>query len=360
MRLTRLNQILVSIVLVLLILYLFARNSAFFDPIMLALKIIFVPIVLSVFLYYLLRPLVGRLHRWKLPKPLCILLIYVLAAALITLLGIVVWPILQRQLTGLLEQLPKLADDFQRQLEQLQKNQVFFGVDLSKFDFAGFNLMEKAEPYLTKSIASATEYVKNAFSVLSNFIIVVSTAPLLLYYMLMDDRAAVLKLLERAPRRYKSGLKETLQEMDKALSGFIVGRVTLCLLLGGMVLIGFLLIGLPYPLVLALVIAFMNMIPYIGQILGLIPCVIVAFIHEPASVIWVVVIIMLAQQIEGNILSPYIYGRKLDVHPITTMLLILVSGALGGIVGIMVAIPVYLLLKIMIVRIYNRWEKTVT
>lgn len=352
MRINRMNRIFVSIILFLLILYLFSRTPFIANPIVAAARIIFVPIVLSFFLYYLLRPLVSLLHRWKLSKSLSILLIYFIVTIVVFLFGLLVWPPLQTQLTGLLDRLPGLVNDVTTQLGQLQKEPF-----VQRLDLSNVNLTDKASQYLSGLMTTATNYLTNAFSFVSSFIIIISTVPIILYYLLKDDSVIIHKLQSHAPLKFKELLKETLTEIDKALSGFIIGRVNLCLLLGGMVLIGFLIIDLPYPLVLALIIAAMNMIPYIGQLLGLIPCVIVAFIDSPISAVWVIIIVVIAQQIEGNILSPHIYGRKLDIHPITTILLVLVSGTFGGIIGILVIIPFYLIIKIITLKILLYMKK---
>lgn len=117
--------------------------------------------------------------------------------------------------------------------------------------------------------------------------------------------------------------------------------------------IGFLIIGLPYSLLLTVVSFFLNFIPYIGAVLASIPVVIIGFIESPSIAIWSLVVIIIAQQIQDNILTPVIYGKQLDIHPLTTIVLILVGGDFFGILGILLAIPAYMIIKIIVVRIYE-------
>ncbi|UVI31640.1 AI-2E family transporter [Paenibacillus spongiae] len=98
---------------------------------------------------------------------------------------------------------------------------------------------------------------------------------------------------------------------------------------------------------------FTNLIPYIGPILGAIPCVIVAFTDSPSMVAWVLIVTIVAQQVEGNLLSPLIYGKRLEIHPLTTIILLLVAGKIAGILGFILALPFYMVVKIIVVRIYR-------
>jgi predicted PurR-regulated permease PerM len=125
------------------------------------------------------------------------------------------------------------------------------------------------------------------------------------------------------------------------------------ILLGVLLYIGFMIIGLPYALLLAVIATVLNIIPYIGQFLGAIPCLIVAFIDAPSMIIWVLIVTVIAQQIESSFLSPHIYGKRLDIHPLTTIILLLVAGDIVGILGVILAIPAYMVVKIIVVRIYR-------
>lgn len=144
-----------------------------------------------------------------------------------------------------------------------------------------------------------------------------------------------------------------LKDIDSALSGFIVTRVLLNVVLGIILYIGFLVIGLPYSLLLAVISIPLNFIPYVGSLLAAIPVIIVGFIESPSMALWSLVIIVVAQQIQDNVLSPIIYGKSLDVHPLTTVVLVLIGGDFFGIIGVLIALPVYMILKILFLRIYE-------
>jgi len=101
----------------------------------------------------------------------------------------------------------------------------------------------------------------------------------------------------------------------------------------------------------------MNFVPFIGAILSSIPIFIIGFIQSPSIAVWSIVIVLIAQQIQDNLIAPYIFGKKLDIHPLTTIVLVMVAGDLGGIIAILLIIPVYLIIKIVLVKLYNLFLK---
>ncbi|MNC42519.1 AI-2 transport protein TqsA [compost metagenome] len=195
--------------------------------------------------------------------------------------------------------------------------------------------------------------MSNLISVVSSIVVVIATLPIILYYMLKDGHKLSPILLSLVPRKYRKEGQDILKDIDGALSGFIVTRVLLNVVLGAMLYVGFLIIGLPYSLLLAIISIPLNFIPYVGSLLAAVPVVIVGFIESPTMAIWSLVIIVIAQQIQDNVLSPIIYGKSLDVHPLTTVVLVLVGGDFYGIIGVLIALPVYMILKIIFLRIYE-------
>lgn len=337
-----------KIIAVLLIIYLITKVSFLLNPIVSIVKILALPFMLAGFFYYMLRPLVNYLTQRKLNRSASILLLYLALAGFITILGILVWPLLRTQVQNLLNNIPQLVSGFQFQLNLLQESRWF-----SMFGPSETEWTQNLAKYLDSGITYITNYLSNSLSAFTNFLFVLSTVPFILYYMLKEGHKLPKSILKVTPRAYRRDIKTALSEMDAALSGYIVGRVMITSLLALMMYIGFLFIGLPYSLLLAVISLFFNLIPYIGQFLGAIPCLIVGFIDSPTTAVWVLVIILVAQQIEGNLLAPHIYGKRLDVHPLTTVVLVLVGGDLLGIVGILASLPIYLVLKIITVLIYR-------
>ncbi|MDO3410601.1 AI-2E family transporter [Saccharibacillus sp. CPCC 101409] len=348
----------IHIVLVLLILFLLSKLQFVLAPLKAAFSLIFFPIALALFLYYLFRPVIRRLDKWKIRRPWSILLLYAVAVGVIVGFSLWVWPILRNQFIGFTNNLPQLAQNFSNQLQllllRLQEQEVW-GTRINDID-VGLNIPQQLSGYLENVINSVSNYLSSALSVVAWIFLVVSTVPMILYFMLKDDRRGYAFLLKGVPYRYRPVMRGMAVDIDTALSGFIVGRVLLAACVGVFDLIGFLIVGVPYPLLLVLFIIFTDMIPYIGVYLGALPVVIVGFIDSPASVIWIIVVIVLGQMLRNNLLSPVIYGSALDIHPLTTVFLLLGSGVIGGFLAILIIIPVYMVVKIVVVHLYRYYR----
>jgi predicted PurR-regulated permease PerM len=331
-----------------LIIFMASKISFIFNPLLMIFNILIIPFMLAGFFYYLLRPLVNYFERMNIHKTISIILIYCVLAASAVVFFIIIWPILQTQIENFIKSAPELIKGFEVQVTKMQENRLVSMVIGNNTDIS-----TKLSEYLNQAITAASNYVSNVFSILTSFVIVIATAPIILYYMLKESEHIPTSILHIIPKRYRRDGKEVIGEIDAALSGFIVGRVIITCLLGVLLYIGFLLIGLPYSLLLAVIATVLNIIPYIGQFLGAIPCLIVAFIDAPSMIIWVIVVTLIAQQIESSFLSPHIYGKRLDVHPLTTIILLLVAGDIVGILGVILAIPAYMVVKIIVIRIYK-------
>lgn len=347
----RFYQICISIILVLLILYLMSKLDFVYRPVLLAFNMLLLPFVVSFFFYYLFRPLVTQLHKWNLPKWLAVLLLFILIFSVFALLIVLVWPPLQSQTQEFLNNLPALASAVQDQIDYLQQQSIA-GFSLKELD-----LTTKVSTYLEQFINYASTYLQGAVSIVTTVFLVVGTVPVLLYYMLKEDRKGYTSFVRFSPAKYRGDAIEIFNSIDKMLSEFVIGRVVCCLALGAFCYVGFLIVDLPYSLLLAIFVGSMNMIPYIGSIIGAVPCILIAFTDSFSSAVWVLVIILIAQQLEGNLISPFVYGRTMDIHPLTTIVVVLIAGAVSGIVGVMISIPVYMMAKIIILQIAEHYEK---
>lgn len=337
-----------AIIAFLTILYLGSKVIFLFAPVVAIFNLLLVPMMLSGFMYYLLRPIVNYLATKKMNRGLSVLLIYLVFAGLFVLFWVLVWPTLREQIQNFIDNTPYLVQGLQDQFNKLQNDP-----SLSRFFSGDTDLTTKLTEYVNSAITWVTNSMSNLIGVISSIVLVIATLPIILYYMLKDGHKLSPILMNLIPRKYRKEGQEILKSIDSALSGFIVTRVLLNVVLGIMLYIGFLFIGLPYSLLLAVISIPLNFIPYVGSLLAAVPVVIVGFIESPSMAIWSVVIILFAQQIQDNVLSPIIYGKSLDVHPLTTVVLVLVGGDFFGIIGVLIALPVYMIIKILFVRIYE-------
>ncbi|WP_018753362.1 AI-2E family transporter [Paenibacillus sanguinis] len=344
------------ILFLLAIVYVFSLVKPFFLPVSAVIGAISIPILLAGFFYYLLRPVVSYMEARNIKRTWAILILYV--ALVVITIGFIsgVWPMLQDQLINLVQNIPQLIQMLDVQLNKLGDIPFLASIIPADSDLASY-----FTEYLSKAISFLSNYISGFVSFISQFAIILFTFPILLYYMLKEGHKFKRSLAKLSPKRYRREMLRAAVEMDKALNDYIIGRVIVNVALGILMFLGFLIIGLPYALLLTTVAIILNFIPLFGAVISSIPIVIIGLIESPTTGIWALVIILVAQQIQDNIISPYVFGKKLDIHPVTTILLVLGSGNWFGIIGMIVVIPVYMLIKIAWRRIYNlffrsQWE----
>ena len=341
---------LIQILLILTIIFVSTKISFMFQPIGVFFSTVFFPILITGFLYFLLNPLVDFLERKKLPRIAAILVIYIAFAGLLVLaIGNLV-PTVSKQAADLANNLPVFT----------HKTTEFFNDVVKSSEFK--NLMDEQSEIIDSVQQRLMEYantlpnkltigLKGFFGVITNIAIILVTVPFLLFYMLKDGHKFPKAVANFIPAGYREEGLKILKETGETLSAYIQGQVMVALAVGTLAFIGFLIIDLRYALIMALIISFTNIIPYVGPIIGGAPAVLVAFFDSPTEALLVVIVILIAQQIEGNFLSPLILGKTLDTHPATIIIILLAAGNLAGVLGMVLAVPTYAVSKVIILNL---------
>ncbi|MFD2611691.1 AI-2E family transporter [Paenibacillus gansuensis] len=341
-----------GVIAVLVIIYLLYKIKFLFSPLLTVFNLLLVPFVTAGFFYYVLRPAIHYLDRRHTKRIVSVLLIYLLIIGLIMVLFVSVWPVLVRQVKEFVSNFPALVTALNGQTAELTQSKYF-----SMLSSGDVDLSAKLSEYANRAFAFVTDYTNRLFAFISRFVIVLGTAPIILFFLLKDGEKTPGKILKIIPRSYRPEAAAALTEIDDALSGYISGRMISTLLLAVMMYISFLLIGLPYSLLLTIVAALLSFIPFVGTFIGAVPPIIIGFIESPQMALWVLLIIVLAQQVQDNLLTPLIFGRKLDIHPLTSILLLLVVGNFAGILGMLLAVPAYMIVKIISIHLYDLFMK---
>jgi predicted PurR-regulated permease PerM len=341
-----------GILLVFLIIFMGTKIDFIFKPIVVLFNTIFFPLLISGVLYYLFRPIVLFLEGKKVPRTLSILLIYIGAAALFTLLIITVLPVLGKQITDLITQIPYFAEEIQIMVKDVMESRWFTEFqETSSFDVN--SIISTATGYATEFLKGITTNITGFIGVVTNVVMIFVTVPIVLFYLLKEGEKAPVNLLRFLPKNRRDSGRAILSQMDETISSYIQGQVLVSTCVGTLLLIGYFIIGIDYALLLAIAAMFTNVIPYLGPILATIPAVFVALADSPMMIVKVLIVMTVAQQIESNFISPQIMGNKLEMHPITIIFIILAAGSLAGVLGVILAVPFYAILKVLVSNIYR-------
>lgn len=340
-------QVGIGVILVLVIIRLFIEVQAIFDPFFIIAQTIFIPLLLGGVLFYLSRPLLRILQKRNFPRWSGVLIVLLLIVLVFYLLYAMVGPVVSKQVNSLVENAPAIIED------------------VEDYGMYWFNqrdrLPDSIEEQLNGLQGRIGEWAGNIGSWILSFIgsfisgvITLVLVPFFLIYLLLDHDKFAPFIAKFFKGERKTWIRKTLSDIDATLQAYIQGQLFVSFLVGIMLLIGYLIIGLEYALLLALIGMATNVIPFLGPYLAVIPAIIIALVQEPIMAVYVMVIMLIAQQIESNLITPNVMGNALDVHPLTVITLILAAGNIAGLWGIILAIPVYGVIKTIVSNIYAR------
>lgn len=341
-------QILTSAILMALLILLLSKIHFFFDPVFTYIGAIAVPLIGGGILFYLSRPVLKLLESYRIPRVPSILIIFLLFILLGVIIVQFIAPIVQEQFSRLIENLPIMIDMLGDTVTYWQQNQ---GIIPEQFDNTIENVIQNLQSYLQE----ASKIIISVISELIGFVFALVLIPFFLFFMLKDGEKLIPFMRKFLSKKNGESFEKLARSIDHTLQSFILGQLTVSIAVGLLLLVGYLLIDLHYSLTLALFAMFMNVIPFVGPFLAVIPAVLVAFFQEPFLVLWVALIMIVAQQIEGNLISPNVMGKALSIHPLTVITLILAAGGLAGFLGLVFAIPAYAVIKTIVSHFYSEW-----
>lgn len=355
------NQAVVAVLitfLVFLTLYLFTKISFLFTPIISFIAIIMLPLVISAILYYLIKPLVDFIEKRSVSRTTSIFIVFAIIIALLIWAVARFIPMIQEQLMSFVKNLPSYVRSI--------------NVEANKFLESPWlaNYQEELEKMLsnvsTKAIDYAESFSKNAIDWASNFTsaiarvtVAIIMSPFILFYFLRDSGKMKEGLLKRLPTRMRRPILRVLGDINKQLAGYVQGQVTVAIVVGIMFTIFFNIIGLRYAATFGIIAGFLNMIPYLGSFLAIVPVVIMGVVQGPIMLIKVLITFVVEQTIESRFVSPLVLGSKLSIHPITIMFILLTSGSMFGVWGVFLGIPVYASIKVVVKEIFG-WYKRIS
>ncbi|NQP32185.1 AI-2E family transporter [Streptococcus suis] len=354
-----LNNQAVTILLVILLTFLtvlvFSKISFLFRPIGSFLEILLLPMILTGLLYYLLNPMVDWMEKHNISRTIGISILFVLIALLIVWGLAVAIPSIQVQVTSFAQNLPSNIHKIEGSVTGLLQDQRF-----EQFRPTALEMLDKVNDqiitFAQKFSSSAVNWASNLISTASQIVVAVLIMPFILFYLLRDGQYLNKHITQYLPTKWRVPIGAVLSDVNSQLSNYVRGQVTVAIIVAVMFSILFSIIGLNYSVTLGVMAGFLNLIPYLGSFLAMIPAVILGLIAGPFMLLKVLIVFMIEQTIEGRFVTPLIIGSSLSIHPITILFVLLTAGQMYGVLGVLLGIPIYASIKVLAKAIFE-WYK---
>lgn len=294
-------------------------------------------LLISFAISYTIRPIQKRMEQGRIGrKTAAMILIGLLILSVVAIFTLLIPSIFKESLNinHTLGNIEKFIEVIYSKLKPITNNKtMYIAID---------NVYGKINNY---AIGVFNKIFDTVFKIGQN-IVTIAVIPIISYYFLSDGDYIGNKLLNFLPLKSRNVVRKISLHIDKILGRYIVSQLFLCGLIGVATFVILLFLKVDFPVILSILNAFFNIVPYFGPIFGAVPAIFIALIDSPQKALWTAFWLYALQQVEGNILSPKITGDSVSMHPLIVILLLIIGGEVAGFVGMILAIPIGVILKV--------------
>lgn len=336
--------------------FIFDQVSYIFKPFIIVFNTIVAPIIVSIILYYLFNPLVNLMERYNISRLWGVIILFLVIIGVIALAINLLIPVIGAQFKSFGNNFPYYVDKVNKFIDSVTKYSLisnFYGQIQDQLD----SLAKKLPSMVSDYFNGFGSKVKNFAEALVNVGVVIATTPFVLFFMLKDGHRFKEFSTNLMPPKFRKDFHDLLDKMSLQVGSYIQGQIIVSFCIGILLFIGYSIIGLDYSLILASIAAVTSVVPYIGPTIAISPAIIIALITSPIMLLKLVIVWTAVQFIEGHYISPNIMGKTLKIHPLTIIFILLSAGNLLGVVGVILGIPAYAILKVLVSHLYTMYKR---
>lgn len=301
-------------------------------------------VLLSALIAFLLNPLVKLMEKYKIPRGIGVLISYVLIVVILVFLGISILPDLIKQTTTFLSNLPSTMMQLTHNIEELMKSWNINTSILTDFKNTTNEYLIDIARNIPKWLESLINTIQGGFST----IIVLVLVPIITFYFIVDKEKILKNIYSLIPKRWKKDSYYLYKKINFAMKEFIISRALMAIFIGVATGIMLWLFGIPFAIVIGIITAIMDIVPYVGPVIASAPALIFAFIKSPITFVWVALLSWILQWIEQNIVGPKLFSSSSGLHEVVILISIIIGGGIFGVWGMILSVPVVVIVKIFI------------
>ncbi len=308
-------------------------------------QVVFILLV-AIVIGTVIRPMVAWLHQRGISNIAGIILVFLLLLVLFTGFLLLLFPLIVEQSTTINAAIAGYYQNLRAWMIAYPNALIVRLGEFLPVTLPSLKPVQQTGLEVMASAGQALGYIATAAKAVFITLVILFLA----FYWTLDGPRTIQSLLLLIPQDHRENISELISDMETKVGFFIVGQGILCLIIGAMALIAYLVIGLPNALVLALLAGVLEAVPMIGPLLGAIPAALVALSIGPDKLIWVIVATVVIQQLENSLLVPRVMKKAVGVNPFVTLLALFAFSSLFGIAGALMAIPLAAMIQLALNR----------
>lgn len=295
-----------------------------------------------------ITPFVDKMQKHGIPRGFGVLILYLILFGVVTLMIALLIP-------PVIEQLKQLSANFPSYYEQIVRSlQNFQEFSASK------GLTGNVEQGLQSITSTLTKFTGSLFGIVGGIfgsIFTILGVLVMTFYLALEETSLKKLLQSIAPAKYQPYFIQKTHQIQEKLGLWLRGQLILSVVIGFLSYIGLVILGVHYSLVLALVAGITEFVPYIGPIIGAIPAIFLASAQSPTKAVLVMILYVIIQQLENQILVPKVMQKTVGLNPIIVLIVTLTGATVGGVIGIMLAVPTATILSIFFEDFFAKKEE---
>jgi predicted PurR-regulated permease PerM len=320
-----------------------------------AVRVIWLPVAFAAGLVFVLEPMVRMFQRFRIPRVLSAILAFVVVLGLVLAVVALVLPTIRVQAEELGQQLPDL---YLSGIDWAREAAARLGVDVDELlsqqaiedwlnDPANQETVQNLLLGFGAGAGQVIRGVTEAFAVLV-------LAPVLAIYILIDLERFKANSLGATPPRFREETAFVAGEVSTAMGSFVRGQLLVSVIVGIASSLGMWLIDLPFWLIIGILAGFLNLIPFLGPVVGGALAVIVALLNgDVTQAIWAVVIFVVIQQVDNHVITPLVQRARVNLSPLVIILALIIGGSVAGLLGVLVAVPLTAAIRIIVGHLWR-------
>ena len=317
---------------------------------------ILAPFLAGIILGYLGDPIVDRLETYKLPRSVGVIVVFLVFGVIIGAAVLVVLPLVVGEFIKLIRDIPAALAWLQQTASPFIVAQ--FGVNPFdvKLDTVAARVVENWQEAGGVVGTILSQVTQSGFAFLGA-VGVVGLTPVVAFYIMRDWDDIVLQIREMVPREIEPTFVKLCTECDEVLGAFLRGQLLIMFLLGCIYAIGLYMVGLDLAILIGMLSGLASIVPYLGFFVGIIAATIAALFQfqEPIYLLYVAMVFGVGQALEGWVLTPWLVGDKIGLHPVAVIFAVLAGGQLFGFVGILLALPVAAVIMVFVRHLHGSY-----
>lgn len=311
------------------------------------------PFFLAFVLAYLLNPLVEWFERFRLSRNKSIAIVFTMIVVVLATTVFLILPTIYNELSKLAVILPNTIQSITEKIAGFREQFKATGLP-SRVASVLDQHLGQGEQIVADRLNSFLLNLPNVLSTMTLYVL----SPVIAIYFLADWKVLGEGFFRLIPQRGRMEWKRLWQDINHVIRQFVRGDLVVAVIVGVLIGIGVKLVGMEYALLIGLICGAFDLIPYFGPVLGAIPSVLLALTKSPVMALKVALIILLVQQLEGNVISPKLMGDSVGLHPLWVIFALLACGELAGFWGMFLAVPLAAVIRVVFKHIYFRLVST--